>query len=420
MDKYPAIAMLVRRATQPCTAEDLTRQLRRMFPSYGRPEGRVRQFFCEVRNRKRERKEPYGEDIIGIGPTDEIGCSTALWVRGRAIPPGWESRFSSVPTSTGKPFASNGERYQATSVPAAPSILKDHVQPTPPLAPSRTRPSVAQAVLPGASGLGGRITFDSEATRSRIARLDAYLRREVLDRTRFLCGHEAACRASVSGCLFHPGQMSHVGTRYDAVVDGVPLRVAVIGMSYGTTDEYVSLDARREIVLGVARPGRSLNPHMRGTILALRAAFGLSTDDFNIANEYLGPPEPEYHLFNAFALVNCILCSARKAGDGKKDYGSHGMRTNCRRHLIETVRILQPNLVIVQGGPPASVLADLIRLDDKHIGTLRADGIEAVTCVFTHPSAWGVDSWSSPKSTYLKHVVLPNIAAARQMLGAAS
>ena len=306
---------------------------------------------------------------------------------------------SGLARSTSRPKRKRSLRQRSTED-ARPSRVAP-----PPSTPERGAPTA------------GSITFDELATRARIEHLDAYMHREVMHDDRFTCASESACRSSVShGCSFHPGQMSHIGTHYDAAIDDVHLRVVIIGMSYGTDHELVSLDARREMVLGVARPGRTLNPHMKGTVLALRAAFGLPTGDLDVGNEYLGEPRPENHLFNAFALVNCLLCSARK--EGKKDHGTQAMRTACRRHLLATVGILEPSMIIVQGQPPLRVLGRLIRWDEGHVlGRLDVEGTSSVVCAFAHPSARGSLGWSSPARPYFREVVLPAIAEARLRLG---
>jgi hypothetical protein len=48
-------------------------------------------------------------------------------------------------------------------------------------------------------------------------------------------------------------------------------------------------------------------------------------------------------------MANLLLCSAVANADGQASRNTAIMRKNCARHLIETIDILQPTLVISQG-----------------------------------------------------------------------
>ena len=55
------------------------------------------------------------------------------------------------------------------------------------------------------------------------------------------------------------------------------------------------------------------------------------------------------HLFECFAMANLLLCSAVAKAGGQASRGTAVMRNNCARHLVATIDILQPTLVISQG-----------------------------------------------------------------------
>ena len=159
--------------------------------------------------------------------------------------------------------------------------------------------------------------------------------------------------------------MSHVGRRFDLRVDGRPLRIVVVGQESGLPKDpqlqrlasRVSLDDRYLQIhdsAGVKRryytePGhQGRNPHMRGTTSALRVIFGkgLGADH---AGEFIHPAGGKpFHIFDGFALVNRLLCSA---GPPQSSQGrpTRTMFQNCATHFAATMSILQPTLVISQG-----------------------------------------------------------------------
>src|SRR5437588_2958560 len=55
-----------------------------------------------------------------------------------------------------------------------------------------------------------------------------------------------------------------------------------------------------------------------------------------------------FHMFDAYALVNTLLCTCVKP-NSTTSAATTTMRGHCPRHFDETLRLLSPNLVIVQG-----------------------------------------------------------------------
>jgi hypothetical protein len=193
------------------------------------------------------------------------------------------------------------------------------------------------------------VECDTAATRRRIKRLRRYVTTNLLNSDRFICPHAKGCKASCTdGEVFRPGTMSHVGHRYDLLLNGKELRIVVVGQESGwpkgpgstAKASKVSLAARYAAVhadTGLNRryyatadyEGR--NPHMRGTTSALRAIFGhdVGTD---FAGEWVCPENDKpFHLFDAFALVNRLLCSAGPPGSSA-GHPAKVMRDNCLGH----------------------------------------------------------------------------------------
>jgi hypothetical protein len=280
------------------------------------------------------------------------------------------------------------------------------------------------------------ISVDTAATRRRIARLRRYVARTLLDGDEFLCPHFDACRGSIKpGHQFREGTMSHVGRRYDLLRGGKPLRVAVVGQESGLPKDpdspwgrRVSLEARYNQLHGItglqkrfyAEPGHpGRNPHMRGTTSALRILFGKGRGQ-DYEGEFVHPVNGRpFHVFDGFALVNRLLCSAGPAGTSKGSPTST-MLNNCAQHFAMTASILQPTIVILQGVLVAKSLATILEpgrshgeyLYEAHLGSHRM-----LVCSFSHPSAHGALRWGDqPQSPYMTEVVVPTLRAALRKL----
>ena len=223
------------------------------------------------------------------------------------------------------------------------------------------------------------IEVNPSATRARIERLRRYVTENLLSDGDFICPHYAECMASRhSGDVFREGTMTHVGRRFDLRRNGRPLRIVVVGQESGrptnpNLQQRVDLDTRHWQVhdrAGLQRhyytdkdaPGR--NPHMRGTTSALRlllgAGLGAGFDD-----EFIRPVNGRsFHLFDGFALVNRLLCSAGPP-ETSKGRPTRTMFRNCGPHFAATLSILQPTLLVVQGGrAPWSGVTPGVLLDE--------------------------------------------------------
>lgn len=223
--------------------------------------------------------------------------------------------------------------------------------------------------------------------------------------------------------------MSHVGRRYDLAVGGRPLRIVVVGQESGLPkgagahgrERRVSLETRYEAIHDVSglqrryRAGSGYsgrNPHMRGTTQALRVVFGKGLGTSH-EDEFVTPTKGRsFHLFDGFALVNRLLCSAGPCG-GSEGHPTSTMFANCVEHFIATLRILEPTLVIVQGKRVERRTCDVFKLHrslSDHLHEARFEGRKILLCAFSHPSAHGSLRWGdSLEAPYLTQVVVPTL-----------
>ncbi len=270
---------------------------------------------------------------------------------------------------------------------------------------------------------------DPAASARRLGALAEYTDRAVLGPEGFCCSNYEACLASIGPKdRFFEGQLSHVGHHYDLERAGRPLRIVVVGQEYGGRRTSLTLAQRYAEVhdaSGLARryyadsehPAR--NPHMRGTTSALRVILGLGLGaDWD--EEFVQSVDGErFHLFDCFALVNALLCSAHPIR-GAQGRSTRLMRHNCLRHFAATIAILEPTLMVLQGdgvqnwiGPVLGLMED--RTENLAEAIVAGKGI--LVCRFSHPSAWGVLRWGDRlDAPYLREVVEPTLRLAVESL----
>jgi hypothetical protein len=174
---------------------------------------------------------------------------------------------------------------------------------------------------------------------------------------------------------------------------------------------------RRRYYADAGHAGR--NPHMRGTTLALRIIFGLGLG-LDHADEFIEPVNGRpFHLFDGFALVNRLLCSAGlpNSSQGRPTPAMFG---NCAQHFQRTLAILEPTLVILQGSAVArrtSAILPAVREFGEHHYEADFSGKRIIVCAFSHPSARGNQRWGdSPQSPYVRHVLEPTLKDAVRRL----
>jgi len=271
--------------------------------------------------------------------------------------------------------------------------------------------------------------LDEADQRERERRVEEYLKQErLLDVHNFDCRHLSACQSSCAqGIDFTEGQLHHIGAHYSLLRDGEPFRVVIVGEQYGG-EQPTGLDERREAVRDCHRfkpnsggkksdESDENNPHMTGTLLALRFLFEkpfplpFAADDSN-----LDVGGNSVSIFDCFALTNYLLCSANAPGK-KSTEASTTMWENCREHIAAVLRILQPTHLVLQGASLASYLEPVTgSLQKDKCTTIDALGVATHVFSFNHPSApskstgWGMVSEASDAAdSYLRSVVEPVI-----------
>lgn len=156
---------------------------------------------------------------------------------------------------------------------------------------------------------------------------------------------------------------------------------------------------------------------MRGTTSALRILLGLGLGTDHATESLQTADGSSFHLFDAFALVNVLLCAAGPP-NSSQGRSTAVMRRNCLGHFDATMRILNPTIVILQGRGVRKWLSPSIEPGtERHIAegvsAVTISGIHAVVCSLTHPSAHSPLGWGGRlDSPYLSNVVQPALIAA--------
>jgi hypothetical protein len=269
------------------------------------------------------------------------------------------------------------------------------------------------------------ITCDRKKTEARLLALEHYLTTNVLG-SDFICQDEKQCRDSHAQ-TFYEGQLHHLGKYYDLLFDDVPLRVVVVGQEYGEKPSHVSCQDRYNKIMESAREYRfkaehgynARNPHMRGTTSALRLLFGgsLGTDH---NSEFIEIEGERVHIFDMFALVNYLLCSAVSSEGTKRGKATPTMKENCKGHFREVLCILEPTVVIVQGKTFwkwVRAVFDSVEQENDLLYRARIGATETFVVSFAHPSARHPNNWGTNYHTkYLLGAVAPTIASLRSRM----
>jgi hypothetical protein len=266
------------------------------------------------------------------------------------------------------------------------------------------------------------ISFNLQKTIERIATLDTYFKTRVMENDRFTCLNFPACRKSHLG-TFYEGQLHHVGSYYDAYVNNHPFRIIVVGQEYGGEPSLVSLSVRRQMVLnktGLHKTFTQRNPHMRGTTSALRLLYGLPLS-VDHASEFLQSSSEHCHLFDAFALVNYLLCSAVQEGEGRRGKATETMLEACQPHFKKAIEILEPTVMVVQ----SKGFWIWIKRSFDRVAKLSNELYQAflgknqtLVAVFAHPSTPNnIHNWGRSVNTiYLLDTVTPTLNKIREII----
>lgn len=230
--------------------------------------------------------------------------------------------------------------------------------------------------------------------------------------------------------------MSHLGRHFDVTIGGRPLRIVVVGQESGwprgpgarKRGRLVSLETRYQVVHGMSghqrryysEPGYAArNPHMRGTTSALRVIFGKGLGT-RFEDEHVVPVNGRpFHVFDGFALVNRLLCSAGPK-ESSEGHPTPTMFGRCLEHFTATMQILQPTIVILQGSKVDNRTREVFerrRSYSENLHDVRFEGSRLLLCTFTHPSAHAALRWGdSLDAPYLTRVVVPTLEEAVRKL----
>jgi len=294
-----------------------------------------------------------------------------------------------------------------------------------------SQPTAESALMPPMPAAAYRVNRAQSLRRA--VRLQSYLTEKVWNPATskswksFCCEFKTGCRDSATqrGAAFLEAQGHAVGPYYDlSTLVGVPHRVLIVPMEVGggrdkvTGEEPKFADVEGRTA-GVHRSSllafSERNAHMQGVTLALQLAFGLPVggpERLSLANG------GSVHVFDAFAMTNLLMCSSVAKEDSQSSKSTATMRKSCATHLVETVGILQPTLVISQGWGLVDTLRDALGvthtvdlgLEKCYLSYCDLDGQRFVWLALYHPTRF----WSSPNQTYFKETVAPAMKEARQ------
>lgn len=272
-----------------------------------------------------------------------------------------------------------------------------------------------------------RIEWNRAQSAARLSALQAYYTQNVLRSGDFICEHAAACRDSYAGC-FVPAQLNAPGPCYDLTADGTPFRVVIIGQETGTRHAHIGVDQRLQNMRRVAHELRyradgvhsARTQHIKGVTSALRLLFGKGLGEA-YADEFVHFADgTRHHIFDCFALVNYLLCSAVSTTRSKRGESTATMRRNCNAHFRATLEILEPTVIIAQGKsfwPNVRRTFDRVEEIDANLYRVGLGGCTALAASFTHPSAMHPHNWgSNTQMPYLLETVVPTIARLREQL----
>ena len=265
-----------------------------------------------------------------------------------------------------------------------------------------------------------------DKTRSRANELEEYFGGRVLHDNQFVCQHYQQCLTSCGNSDFYEGQLHHIGEHYDIEIDGRPSRLVIVGQEYGHGPSRVSLKSRSDIIRRSASSGfRDRNPHMKGTTSLLRLLLRRSVGDDELGEKLF--PEQSTHIFEGFALINFLLCSAVERRDQREVQGvqqrtehprglrgrsSASMQKNCAKHFLRAVEILDPTIILLQGFGVRNWLGKALGLHPRTnlIEQINFGSKARTVMTFMHPSAPSSGWWgNSIKSQYLHYTVVPTV-----------
>jgi hypothetical protein len=259
---------------------------------------------------------------------------------------------------------------------------------------------------------------DTKHSQAIANELSVYLKGHVFDGDSFTCCHARDCKASSKAKHFYEGQAHHVGRHYDLTCEGRPWRIVVCGQENGGPTEHQLMDDRyRQIAVGsgqksrfTATPGfRTRNPHMKGTTSLLRLWLGRGLGK-EYGDEFIRVNQEKVHIFEAFSLVNFLMCTATDRG--RKGKSTDAMQYHCGGHFKKVINILKPTLLVCQGDRVSQWVREtcgVTRVGPQE-GRIRTSTLDTRVLEFSHPAAWGEKNWGwNDRTPYLLETVEPAV-----------
>jgi len=270
-----------------------------------------------------------------------------------------------------------------------------------------------------------KIESSKETTKKLIKKLDKYMKNNVLNNNKFICPHYIECKGSHSG-IFYTGQLHHIGNNYDIKINNKIFRIMIVGQEYGHKPKNVTLEKRYEMIMSCQDECyfNNRNPHMKGTTSVLRLLFmkKLGTD---FESEWIELSNGDkIHIFDAFSLVNFLMCSALKKSEGMAGKSTTVMKNNCCEHFKKTIKIIEPNVIIIQGKNIWKwieyLFDDIVAIKgSKNLYKAEYNKKSIIIASFTHPSARKyIYNWGLTYNTeYLLKIIKPTIKKIQKIIG---
>ncbi len=237
--------------------------------------------------------------------------------------------------------------------------------------------------------------LDRRSTDERRKAIDSYFRGLESD-TGLQAGMETS--SSDKECLHGALVSPHVGNAFDLKWCEKSHRLLIVGRDAYYEDP-VRIEERRRHFLNNTKEERRkrLNPHIRGTEQILRVFLGLplgrepEDTKITVSGEVT-------NIYDCFAATNFFPKSRVAKTNKTSSKATKEMRPAGQRILEETVRVLEPTVVIFQG----------VRLLDYFLyEPVKIDNAIALQA-FSHPS-YRRNPWGWGSGGYFKTVVLPHL-----------
>ena len=278
--------------------------------------------------------------------------------------------------------------------------------------------------------------FDEAKTHERIKKLQRYYAANVSSDGHMRCKQYPICDNDVARkhLDMNVGQLQHVGKKYDISKDGKKLRLVISGVSYGSIsnrsmeerwNDVVVRGGCQERVSPATRTGHAIGTTnlLKYILLGDRGIIGNNWADWS--EEFTSTVgEPDEHIFNMCAWVNFLICCATEGGH-ETDKTPVPLAYRCFPHYLETLRILEPNLVICQqrSKDPAKKYEgwferclEQLGMDcywnqiNENWGRYDDGKLRFVACNFYHPSVRNSNNWShTPEQPYFRNTIIPTL-----------